>query len=65
LKTLETRDADADVSSLDHAHVVGTVTDGEQDSLLVLLDQFDHERLLKRRNAAWGNRRSINRQLSR
>ena len=38
------------MSGLDHADVVGTVTDGKQEGLLlILLDEFDDQRLLQRR----------------
>ena len=49
---LDARDADPDVCGLDHADVVGAVADGQEDGLLVLLDELDDERLLERRHAA-------------
>ena len=48
---LDARDAHPDVRRLDHAHVVGTIPDREQDRFLVLLDKLDHERLLQRRHS--------------
>lgn len=42
--------------TFDHAHVVGTVPDGQRDRLLVLLDQFDHLRLLQWRDPAADHR---------
>jgi len=49
---LHTRNADAYVRRLDHADIVGAVSDGQKNCFLVLLDELDHQRLLERRNAA-------------
>lgn len=54
LKTFNSRDSDSNVSSLNHADVVGTVSDGEKKSFEVLLDEFDNESLLKRGDSACG-----------
>jgi hypothetical protein len=42
------RDADTDVGCLNHADIVGTVTNGQKNSLLILLNQFHDKRLLQR-----------------
>lgn len=53
LQTLHAADTDADVGSLDHGDIVCSVTDGEQNRLLlVFLDQLYHQGLLQRRHAA-------------
>jgi hypothetical protein len=36
---------------LNHTDIVCTITNGEQDGFLILLDEFDNKRLLKRRYA--------------
>lgn len=46
---LYARDSDTDVSRLDHADIVGTVSDREEWRLGTPLDQFDHKSLLQRR----------------
>lgn len=38
---------------LDHTHVIRTVPDREQDRILVLLDELDHERLLQWRHSTY------------
>jgi len=52
LQTLVARDADANMGSLNHRHIVGAVSNGEQDGLEVLLDELDDEGLLQRRHTA-------------
>lgn len=52
LETLDSRDSDSDVGSLDHGHVVRTVTDGEQDGGRVVLDELDDKGLLEGRDSA-------------
>jgi hypothetical protein len=52
---LDTRDADSDMSSLDHRHVVGSVSDGEKDGRRVRLDELDDEGFLKRRDSTANN----------
>lgn len=54
LETFNTRDTNANVRSLDHADVVGAVTDCEQNGLLVLLDELDDECLLQRGHTTCG-----------
>lgn len=39
------------MGSLDHSHVVGTVSNGEQDRLLILLYELDDESFLQRRDS--------------
>jgi hypothetical protein len=48
------RDTNADVRCLDHADIICTITNGKKNCLEVLLDQFDDERFLERRNATCG-----------
>lgn len=52
LETLNARDPYADVRGLDHGHVVGAVTDGQEDRLGIVLDELDNERLLQRGHSA-------------
>eukprot|EP00047_Mylnosiga_fluctuans_P014814 m.41369 g.41369 ORF g.41369 m.41369 type:complete len:493 (-) comp5665_c0_seq2:2098-3576(-) len=52
LTALEARDADTDMGRLDHADVVGAITDCKRDCMLAVLDQLDDLRLLKGRHAA-------------
>lgn len=40
------------MSSLNHTNVVRTITDGEEDCLLVFLDELDYESLLQGRHSA-------------
>lgn len=49
---LDTGNTNTYVRGLDHAYVVGTVTDSQKDGFLVLLDQLDHQCLLQRGNSA-------------
>lgn len=48
---------------LDHAHIIRTIPDREQDRILVLLDKLDHERLLQRRHTTTNDRLAQQRQL--
>lgn len=50
LKTFDTADADSDMSGLDHGHIIGTVANGQEESLLVALDKLDDQSLLKWRD---------------
>lgn len=45
----DTRDTDTDMSSLDHANIIRTITDGEQYGFLVLLYKFNDQSLLEGR----------------
>jgi hypothetical protein len=49
---LDSRDPHTHMRCLDHAHVVRTVTDCQENALLVLLDKFDDESFLKWRYSA-------------
>lgn len=42
--------------TFDHAHIVGSISYGERDHLLVLLDQLDHLSLLQRSDPAADHR---------
>lgn len=50
LETFDTADTDTHMGSLDHGNIVGTVTDGQQQRLAVMLDQLDNQSFLERRN---------------
>lgn len=50
LESFNTTDANTDVGGLNHRHIIGTIADGQEKSLLVTLDKFDNQSLLKRRN---------------
>lgn len=52
---LDSRNSDSDMSSLNHGHVVGSISDGEEDRRSVVLDELDDESLLERRDSAWEN----------
>ena len=43
---LHTRYANTNVCGLYHADIIGAITNGQQNRLLVLFDKFDHECLL-------------------
>lgn len=49
---LDPRDADSDMRRLNHADVVGTISNGQQRSVGAPLDELDNERFLKRRDSA-------------
>lgn len=48
---LDSRNTDTNMCGLDHANIVGTITDCQKNCLLVLFHEFYDESLLKRRNA--------------
>lgn len=50
LKTLPTADTYADVRCLYHAHIIGSITDGQGDCVDILFDQFNQFRFL-----SWGH----------
>jgi hypothetical protein len=52
LETLLARDTHANVSRLDHAHVVGAVSDRERHHAEAVFDQSDHLRFLAGRDTA-------------
>jgi hypothetical protein len=52
LETFLARDTHADVSCLDHAHVVGAISDRERHYAEAVFDQSDHLRFLAGRNTA-------------
>lgn len=52
LETLNTADTDTNMSSLDHADIVGTVSDGQQERLQVTLDKLDNQGFLEWRHTA-------------
>ena len=43
---LDARNTHPNMRCLDHTHVIGTIPDGKQDRVLVLLDELDHKCLL-------------------
>jgi len=47
LETLFTRNADANVSRLDHANIIGTISDGECHDAKTILDEPDNQGLLQ------------------
>jgi len=49
---LDSRDSNSNMSSLDHRHVVRSISDGEKDRGSVVFDELDDESLLKRRDSA-------------
>ena len=53
LTALETKQADAYVRLLDHRNIVRAIANGEQDRLLILLDELHNQCLLQRRYATW------------
>jgi hypothetical protein len=57
LQALNTRDANADMSGLDHGDVVGAVSDREEDRFQVLFDEFDDEGFLEGGDATCGRLR--------
>lgn len=50
LKAFDTADTDSDMSGLNHGHIIGTVANGQEESLLVALDKLDDQSLLKGRD---------------
>lgn len=50
LKTFNAADTDSDMSGLNHGHIIGAVTNGQEESLLVALDKLDDQGLLKGRH---------------
>jgi hypothetical protein len=49
LKTFHTADTNTNMRSLNHGHVVGTITNCQKNGLLVALDKLDDQSLLKGR----------------
>lgn len=41
-----TRDADANMSGLDHRDIVGAIADGQRDRLFIPFNEIDHHRFL-------------------
>jgi len=48
LEALDTRDTNANMRRLDHADIIGTVSDGQEDRSGILLDKLDDESFLQR-----------------
>lgn len=46
-----TRNADADVSGLDHRDIIGAIADRKRDGLFIPLYKVDHHRFLQRRHS--------------
>ena len=54
LETLNTADTDANMSGLDHRHVIGTITNSQKQRLQVSLDKLDDQGFLKRGDTTIG-----------
>jgi hypothetical protein len=52
---LDTGNTDANVRSLYHTDIIGTIANCEQDGLLSVLNEFNNERFLQRRYPACRN----------
>jgi len=50
LKTFHATDPDTDMGGLNHRHIIGTVTDSQEKSLLVTLDKLNDQSFLKGRD---------------
>jgi hypothetical protein len=50
LKTFHTADTNTHMGGLNHRHIVGTVTNSQEKSLLVTLDKLNDQSFLKGRN---------------
>jgi len=51
LQTFLTANADSNISSLDHADIIGTITDRECHCTEAVFDEFDNKSFLKRGDA--------------